>query len=179
MYRREWTLTQFFLTFTMRWSDPLLLICSSPQQAESDFSSFIFRLTCPSCSDRYDEGPNNRQMLLWAVRLIIVDPYLMLHNPNKLDHETQMSTFELINGLVSLVHDTAMMPDVAHAAMESLLVLHETRNIDQHVLVHLQPSSLLHLSEISSASNLRIHLGSSLVTRNSRPPQRLSSSSQR
>jgi len=54
----------------------------------------------------------------------------MLHNPNKLDHETQMSTFELINGLVSLVHDTSMMPDVAHAAMESLLVLHETRNIE-------------------------------------------------
>ena len=54
----------------------------------------------------------------------------MLHNPNKLDHETQMSAFELINGLVSLVHDTAMMPDVAHAAMKSLLVLHETRNIE-------------------------------------------------
>ena len=78
----------------------------------------------------YDEGPNNRELLLWIVRLIIVDPYLMLHNPNKLDHETQMSTFELINGLVSLVHDTSMMPDVAHAAMESLLVLHETRNIE-------------------------------------------------
>jgi hypothetical protein len=41
-----------------------------------------------------------------------------------------MSTFELINDLVSLVHDTSMMADVAHAAMESLLVLHTTRNIE-------------------------------------------------
>ncbi|CAF4739608.1 unnamed protein product, partial [Rotaria sp. Silwood2] len=54
----------------------------------------------------------------------------MLHNPNKLDRETQMATFELINDLASLVHDTSMMGDIAHAAMESLLVLHETRNIE-------------------------------------------------
>ena len=99
-----------------------------PQQLRSQYSQAFKSKT----SDRlaYDEGPNNRELLLWIVRLIIVDPYLMLHNPNKLDHETQMSTFELINGLVSLVHDTSMMPDVAHAAMESLLVLHETRNIE-------------------------------------------------
>ncbi|CAF1066978.1 unnamed protein product [Adineta ricciae] len=102
-------------------------ILFNPQQFRSQYSTFRFK-----ASDRvaYDDGPNNRELLLWIVRLIIVDPYLMLHNPNKLDHETQMSTFELINGLVSLVHDTSMMPDVAHAAMESLLVLHETRNIE-------------------------------------------------
>ncbi len=41
-----------------------------------------------------------------------------------------MSTFELINGLVSLVHDISMTPDLAHAAMQSLLVLLETRNIE-------------------------------------------------
>ena len=100
----------------------------NPQQLRSQYTQ-AFKI---KTSDRlaYDEGPNNRELLLWIVRLIIVDPYLMLHNPNKLDHETQMSTFELINGLVSLVHDTSMMPDVAHAAMESLLVLHETRNIE-------------------------------------------------
>jgi neurofibromin 1 len=103
-------------------------ILFNPQQLRSQYSQAFKSKT----SDRlaYDEGPNNRELLLWIVRLIIVDPYLMLHNPNKLDHETQMSTFELINGLVSLVHDTSMMPDVAHAAMESLLVLHETRNIE-------------------------------------------------
>jgi neurofibromin 1 len=103
-------------------------ILFNPQQFRSQYSQAFKSKT----SDRlaYDEGPNNRELLLWIVRLIIVDPYLMLHNPNKLDHETQMSTFELINGLVSLVHDTSMMPDVAHAAMESLLVLHETRNIE-------------------------------------------------
>ena len=99
-----------------------------PQHLRTQYSHAFRSKT----SDRlaYDEGPNNRELLLWIVRLIIVDPYLMLHNPNKLDHETQMSTFELINGLVSLVHDTSMIPDVAHAAMESLLVLHETRNIE-------------------------------------------------
>ncbi|CAF1287270.1 unnamed protein product [Adineta steineri] len=103
-------------------------ILFSPSQFGSKYSHAFKSKT----SDRlaYDDGPNNRELLLWIVRLIIVDPYLMLHNPNKLDHETQMSTFELINGLVSLVHDTSMMPDVAHAAMESLLVLHETRNIE-------------------------------------------------
>ena len=78
----------------------------------------------------YDEGPNNREFFLWIVPLIIVDPYLMLHNPNKLKHETQISIFELRNGLISLVHDTAMMPYVAHAAMKSLLVLHKTQNIE-------------------------------------------------
>jgi hypothetical protein len=36
----------------------------------------------------YDGGPNNRELLLWIVRLIIVDTYLMLHNRNKLNHET-------------------------------------------------------------------------------------------
>ncbi|CAF4101191.1 unnamed protein product, partial [Rotaria sp. Silwood2] len=103
-------------------------ILFNPQQLRSQYSQAFKSKT----SDRlaYDEGPNNRELLLWIVRLIIVDPYLMLHNPNKLDHETQMSTFELINGLVSLVHDTSMMPDVAHTAMESLLVLHETRHIE-------------------------------------------------
>jgi neurofibromin 1 len=62
----------------------------------------------------FEDGPNYKELLLWIVRLVIVDPNLMLHNPNKLDHETQMSIFELFNGLVSLVHDSSMI-DVAHA----------------------------------------------------------------
>jgi len=77
-----------------------------------------------------EDGPNYKELLLWIVRLIIVDPYLMLHNPNKLDHETQMSIFELFNGLVSLVHDSSML-DVAQAAMQALLVLHQKENIDK------------------------------------------------
>jgi neurofibromin 1 len=47
----------------------------------------------------FEDGPNYKELLLWIIRLIIVDPYLMLHNPNKLDHETQMSIFELFNGM--------------------------------------------------------------------------------
>ena len=78
---------------------------------------------------QFEDGPNYKELLLWIVRLIIVDPYLMLHNPNKLDHETQMSIFELFNGLVSLVHDSSMI-DVAHASMQALLVLHKKENIE-------------------------------------------------
>lgn len=79
---------------------------------------------------QFEDGPNYKELLLWIVRLIIVDPYLMLHNPNKLDHETQMSIFELFNGLVSLVHDSSML-DVAHAAMQALIVLHQKENIEK------------------------------------------------
>ena len=39
-------------------------------------------------------------------------------NPGKAGHEIQSSTLELINGLVSLVHQQ-MMPDVAQEAMEA------------------------------------------------------------
>ena len=35
----------------------------------------------------FEDGPNYKELLLWIVRLVIVDPNLMLHNPNKLDHE--------------------------------------------------------------------------------------------
>ena len=78
----------------------------------------------------FEDGPNYKELLLWIVRLIVVDPYLMLHNPNKLDHETQMSIFELFNGLVSLVHDSTMI-HVSHAAMQALLVLHQKENIEK------------------------------------------------
>ncbi|KAL3856417.1 hypothetical protein ACJMK2_011181 [Sinanodonta woodiana] len=69
-----------------------------------------------------------RYLLLWIVKLIHADPYLMLHNQGKPGHEIQSSTLELINGLVSLVHQQ-WMPDVAQEAMEALLCLHEPHNI--------------------------------------------------
>lgn len=62
------------------------------------------------------------------VRLIHANPLLMLNNQGKAGHEIQSSTLELINGLVSLVHQPSM-PDVAQEAMEALLVLHEPDNI--------------------------------------------------
>jgi len=63
-------------------------ILFNPQQLRSQYSQ-AFKL---KTSDRlgYDELPNNRELLLWIVRLIIIDPYLVLHNSNKLDHETQL-----------------------------------------------------------------------------------------
>ncbi|KAJ8312996.1 hypothetical protein KUTeg_010369 [Tegillarca granosa] len=70
-----------------------------------------------------------KYLLLWIVRLIHADPYLMLHNQGKPGHEIQSSTLELMNGLVSLVHQQ-WMPDVAQEAMESLLCLHQPENIE-------------------------------------------------
>lgn len=50
-------------------------------------------------------------------------------NQGKAGHEIQSSTLELINGLVSLVHQPTM-PDVAQEAMEALLVLHQPEKIE-------------------------------------------------
>jgi neurofibromin 1 len=61
--------------------------------------------------------------------LIHADPMLMLNSQGKAGHEIQSSTLELINGLVSLVHQPSM-PDVALEAMEALLVLHKPEKIE-------------------------------------------------
>ena len=53
----------------------------------------------------------------------------MLQNQGKAGHEIQSSTLELINGLVSLVHQPTM-PDVAAEAMEALLTLHHPDKIE-------------------------------------------------
>lgn len=47
----------------------------------------------------------------------------------KIGHDVSSSTVELINGLVSLVHQ-ATMPDVAQEAMEALLALHAPDKIE-------------------------------------------------
>ncbi|XP_033220846.1 neurofibromin isoform X1 [Belonocnema kinseyi] len=78
--------------------------------------------------DRGEEVSSYRNLLLWMVRLIHADPMLMLNNQGKAGHEIQSSTLELINGLVSLVHQPTM-PDIAHEAMEALLVLHHPDKI--------------------------------------------------
>lgn len=76
-----------------------------------------------------EEGLSYKNLLLWMVRLIHANPMLMLNNQGKAGHEIQSSTLELINGLVSLVHQPSM-PDVAQEAMEALLVLHQPENIE-------------------------------------------------
>ncbi|CAD6227786.1 GSCOCG00006244001-RA-CDS [Cotesia congregata] len=78
--------------------------------------------------DRGEDIASHRNLLLWMVRLIHTDPMLMLYNPGKAGHEIQSSTLELINGLVSLVHQPTM-PDIANEAMEALLVLHHPDKI--------------------------------------------------
>ena len=100
---------------------------STARSLTEQFSTRLARIKDKS----FEDGAcSHKELLLWIIRVIIVDPYLMLHNPNKLDHETQMSIFELFNGLVSLVHDSSM-PDVAQAAMQALLVLHQKKNIEK------------------------------------------------
>ncbi|XP_034188157.1 neurofibromin 1 isoform X2 [Osmia lignaria lignaria] len=78
--------------------------------------------------DRGEEVSSYRNVLLWMVKLIHADPMLLLNNQGKAGHEIQSSTLELINGLVSLVHQPTM-PDIAHEAMEALLVLHHPDKI--------------------------------------------------
>ncbi|XP_020288690.1 neurofibromin isoform X3 [Pseudomyrmex gracilis] len=73
-----------------------------------------------------EEMTNSRNLLLMMVRLIHVDPMLMLHNDGTASHEK--SSLELISGLVSLVHHSTMS-DIAYEAMEALLVLHQPEKI--------------------------------------------------
>ncbi|XP_062578923.1 neurofibromin-like isoform X10 [Saccostrea cucullata] len=88
------------------------------------------KMTLYKLSKATDENMTTyRYLLLWIVRLIHADPYLMLHNQGKPGHEIQSSTLELMNGLVSLVHQQCM-PDVAQEAMEALLCLHQPQNIE-------------------------------------------------
>lgn len=79
--------------------------------------------------ERAEDVPGHRNLLLYMVRLIHADPMLMLNNQGKAGHEIQSSTLELINGLVSLVHQPTMQ-DVAQEAMEALLVLHHPEKIE-------------------------------------------------
>ncbi|GAB6033713.1 Neurofibromin 1 [Chamberlinius hualienensis] len=79
--------------------------------------------------DRTLEETSLRNLLLCLVRLIHADPMLMLNNQGKPGHEIQTSTLELINGLVSLVYQPNML-DIAQAAMDALLVLHQSDKIE-------------------------------------------------
>ncbi|XP_031834542.1 neurofibromin 1 isoform X3 [Nomia melanderi] len=78
--------------------------------------------------DRGEEIFSYRNLLSWMVKLIHADPMLLLNNQGKAGHEIQSSTLELINGLVSLVHQPTML-DIGYEAMEALLVLHHPDKI--------------------------------------------------
>ncbi|XP_022666414.1 neurofibromin-like isoform X2 [Varroa destructor] len=87
------------------------------------------KVTTLKFKERGEESLGYKNILLLLVRLIHADPLLMLNNQGKAGHEIQSSTLELINGLVSLIHQPSM-PDVAQEAMEALLVLHHPTNIE-------------------------------------------------
>ncbi|KAM3956254.1 LOW QUALITY PROTEIN: neurofibromin 1 [Aphomia sociella] len=73
--------------------------------------------------NKSEEMPAYRNLLLSMVKLIHADPMLMLSNPGRSGVEIQSSTTELINGLVSLVHQTGM-GEISQEAMDALLALH-------------------------------------------------------
>ena len=58
-----------------------------------------------------EEAAFQKNLLLCMVRLIHADPMLLLNNQGKAGHEIQSATLELINGLVSLVHQPGMPED--------------------------------------------------------------------
>ncbi|RZF46611.1 hypothetical protein LSTR_LSTR002943 [Laodelphax striatellus] len=99
---------------------PLRMIQSLTLKSKDSTSKF---------KEKGEEVPGYRNLLFWMVRLIHADPMLMLNNQGKTGHEIQISTLELINGLVSLVHQPTM-PDVAQEAMEALLILHQPDKIE-------------------------------------------------
>jgi neurofibromin 1 len=76
-----------------------------------------------------EEGHAHKTLLLLMVRLIHAEPMLLLNSFAKSGHEVQSSTLELINGLVSLVHQPSLA-DVAQEAMEALLALHSPEKIE-------------------------------------------------
>ncbi|XP_031626332.1 neurofibromin isoform X2 [Contarinia nasturtii] len=90
---------------------------------------------------RPEDGIAHKTLLLLMVRLVHTDPMLLLNvraNSDQLNsdvkimrigHDVSSSTVELINGLVSLVHQ-ATMPDVAQEAMAALLALHAPDKIE-------------------------------------------------
>ncbi|XP_026322570.1 neurofibromin [Hyposmocoma kahamanoa] len=73
--------------------------------------------------NKSEEMPAYRNLLLAMVKLIHEDPMLMLSNPGRSGVEIQSSTTELINGLVSLIHQTGM-GEISQEAMDALLALH-------------------------------------------------------
>ncbi|KAF9790049.1 hypothetical protein SFRURICE_002414 [Spodoptera frugiperda] len=73
--------------------------------------------------NKSEEMPAYRHLLLCIVKLIHADPMLWLSNPGRSSIEIQSSTTELMNGLVSLVHQTGM-GEISQAAMDAILALH-------------------------------------------------------
>ncbi|KAI7793670.1 putative neurofibromin [Triplophysa rosa] len=72
---------------------------------------------------------SHKYLLLALVKLIHLDPKLMLYNPGKPGQDVHGSTTELITGLMQLV-PLANMGDISQEAMEALLVLHQPDSIE-------------------------------------------------
>ncbi|CAG0920975.1 unnamed protein product [Notodromas monacha] len=80
-----------------------------------------------------EEPMNFRNLLYWLVKLICADPLLLLYSKGKAGSEVQSSTHELINGLVSLVHQQQGMTELMHQGMEAS---HMMFSISQKLIQH-------------------------------------------
>ncbi|KAK4469506.1 hypothetical protein MN116_007051 [Schistosoma mekongi] len=68
-------------------------------------------------------------LLLNMVRLLNANPLLMLYSPQtRSSSDAQKATFDLMNGLMSLIQQS-IMSDLAQEAMDALLCLHQPANI--------------------------------------------------
>ncbi|THD27494.1 Neurofibromin [Fasciola hepatica] len=76
-----------------------------------------------------DNLMNKYNLLLNMVRLINANPLLMLYCPQtRPSCDAQRATFELMNGLMSLIQQSTMS-ELAQEAMDALLCLHQPANI--------------------------------------------------
>ncbi|XP_018650060.1 putative neurofibromin [Schistosoma mansoni] len=76
-----------------------------------------------------DNLMNKYNLLLNMVRLLNANPLLMLYSPQtRSSSDAQKATFDLMNGLMSLIQQS-IMSDLAQEAMDALLCLHQPANI--------------------------------------------------
>lgn len=89
------------------------------------------RASSAGSSDKAEDAPNQKNLLHALVKLITVDPVLMLHNPpESTSNDKHTSTSELIHSLIVLIVQQSLMPDLAQDAMSALLCLHSPESIE-------------------------------------------------
>ncbi|VDO66408.1 unnamed protein product, partial [Schistosoma curassoni] len=99
--------------------------------AEASPSSLTFRdkMNLKNKDKTEDNLMSKYNLLLNMVRLLNANPLLMLYSPQtRSSSDAQKATFDLMNGLMSLIQQS-IMSDLAQEAMDALLCLHQPANI--------------------------------------------------
>ncbi|CAH8606919.1 unnamed protein product [Dicrocoelium dendriticum] len=91
--------------------------------------NFRDRMSLKNKDKAEDSLMSKYNLLLNMVRLINANPLLVLYCPQtRPSSDAQKATFELMNGLMSLIQQSTMS-DLAQEAMDALLCLHQPANI--------------------------------------------------